>query len=445
MSCLLYTVTACHVKQLVNDIGSPTVDQNSPPAIGWVGIPMSRYSKDKLSATEVKRRSKPGLYPDGKGLFLQVTTGVDGEPRKSWVLRYRTQSGRKREMGLGSLGVVDLVKARFKRDAALTLISDGKDPIEQRNIERAQAAAAEATAVTFKQAAERFLEAHLDTFKNPKHRQQWENTLINYVYPVFGQLPVAAIDRNLVLRVIEPIWKSKTETASRIRSRIERILDWAKARGLRDGENPAQWRGGLIHALPARKTTQRVQHHPALPYKEMPAFMSKLRDREGLGAKALEFAVLTACRTNEALRATWREIDLDAAMWVVPAERMKAGREHRIPLSSAAIALLRPLNIGKPADWVFPGLKAGKPLSDMTLLATLKNMGRDDLTVHGFRSTFRDWAAEQTDFPREVAESALAHTIGDKVEAAYRRGDLIDKRRQLMEAWATYCATNGEA
>nr|WP_281721292.1 site-specific integrase [Nitrosomonas nitrosa] len=400
---------------------------------------MTRNARNKLTATEVKRRSKPGMYADGAGLFLQVTTGIDGEPRKSWVLRYRSPSGRPREMGLGSIGVVDLVRARAKAEAARTLIAANIDPIEHRKRERILAAAAEATTVTFRQAAERFLEAHLETWKNPKHRQQWENTLKTYVYDVFGNVPVNEVNRHLVLRVIEPIWKTKTETANRIRSRIERILDWAKARELRSGENPARWRGALSHVLPPRRTAQRVKHHPALPYKEMPTFMAALRKRNGLGAKALEFAILTACRTNEALRATWQEIDVEKATWTIPAERMKAGREHRVPLSPAAIALLRPLEIGRPTDWVFPGFKKGQPLSDMTLLATLKNMSRDDLTVHGFRSTFRDWASEKTDFQGEVAEAALAHAIGDKVEAAYRRGDLIDKRRQLMEAWATYC------
>lgn len=400
---------------------------------------MTRNARNKLTATEVKRRSKPGLYADGGGVFLQVTQGIDGEPRKSWVFRFRSPSGRLREMGLGSIGSVDLVRARAKAEAARALLAVGVDPIEHRKRERIRAAAAEATTVTFRQAAERFLEAHVETWKNPKHRQQWENTLKTYVYDVFGNIPVNEVNRNLVLRVIEPIWKTKTETANRIRSRIERILDWAKARELRSGENPAQWRGGLSHVLPPRKTAQRVKHHPALPYAEMPAFMANLRQRNGLGAKALEFTILTACRTNEALRATWQEIDLDKSTWTIPADRMKAGREHRVPLSPAAIALLRPLKIGGPTDWVFPGFKKGRPLSDMTLLATLKNMSRNDLTVHGFRSTFRDWASEKTDFQGEVAEAALAHAIGDKVEAAYRRGDLIDKRRQLMEAWATYC------
>nr|WP_281722998.1 site-specific integrase [Nitrosomonas nitrosa] len=400
---------------------------------------MPRNARNKLTATQVKRVSKPGLYPDGAGLFLQVTTGIDGEPRKSWVLRYRSPAGRPREMGLGSIGVVDLVRARTKAEAARALVESGVDPIEQRKLERVRAATAEATTVTFKQAAERFLDAHKDSWKNPKHRQQWENTLKNYVYDVFGSVPVAAVDRNLVLRVVEPIWKTKTETASRVRSRIERVLDWAKARGLRTGENPAQWKGGLSHVLPARNKAQRVKHHAALAFADMPAFMSELRQRNGLSAKALEFTILTAARTNEALRATWQEIDLQEGVWTIPATRMKASREHRVPLSESALALLRPLKIGRPTDWVFPGYKKGKPLSDMTLLAMLKSLGRGDLTVHGFRSTFRDWAAERTDFAREVAEAALAHTVRDKVEAAYRRGDLFAKRRELMRQWAEYC------
>ncbi len=399
-----------------------------------------RHATNKLTAAQVKRTRKPGLHPDGGGLFLQVTIGTDGEPRKSWVLRFRAANGKMREMGLGSAGVIDLARARIKADAARALVDDGKDPIEHRKRERLAAAAASQTTVTFKDAAERFLAAHAHTWKNPKHRQQWENTLRDYVYPVFGAVPVELVNRDLVLRVIEPIWTTKTETASRVRSRIERVLDWARGRGLREGQNPAQWRGELSAVLPARKAAHRVRHHPALPYKDIPDFFANLRKRSGLGAKALEFTILTAARTSEALNARWKEIDLDEAVWTIPAERMKAGREHRVPLSEAVVGLLKPLNVGGANDWVFPGLKKGKPLSNMTLLMTLNNLGREDLTVHGFRSTFRDWAAEKTDFAGEVAEAALAHTIGNKVEAAYRRGDLFDKRRELLDAWANYCS-----
>ncbi|MBY0568169.1 MAG: tyrosine-type recombinase/integrase [Hyphomonadaceae bacterium] len=408
-----------------------------------LGLPTHRmrHAKNKLTAAHVKRTRQPGFHPDGGGLFLQVSIGVDGEPRKSWVLRFRAPDGKKREMGLGALGVVDLNRARIKADAARALVDEGKDPIEHRKRQRAAAATVSQTAVTFKGGAERFLASHAESWKSPIHRQQWENTLRDYVYPVFGDVPIDMVDRDMVLRVIEPIWSKKNETASRVRARIERVLDWAKARGLREGENPAQWRGGLAHVLPARKLVHKVRHHPALAYKEAPAFLEQLRQRRGLGARALEFAILTAVRTSEAREAIWGEIDLDEGVWTVPPARTKTGRENRVPLSLAAMEVLKPLKVARQSDFVFPGQKKGKPLSNNTLLVTLKNMGRRDVTVHGFRSTFRDWAAEQTDFAGEVAEAALAHTIKNKVEAAYRRGDLFDKRRQLFEAWAAYCTS----
>ncbi len=407
-----------------------------------------RHATNKLTAAHVKRTRKPGFHPDGGGLFLQVSIGVDGEPQKSWVLRFRAPNGKKREMGLGSAGVIDLARARIKADAARALVDDGKDPIEHRKRQRIAAKEASQTAVTFKGGAERFLASHAESWKSPIHRQQWENTLRDYVFPVFGDVPIELVNRDMVLQVIEPIWSTKNETASRVRARIERVLDWAKARGLREGENPAQWRGGLAHVLPARNLVHQVRHQPALAYKEAPAFFEQLRERRGLGARALEFAILTAVRTSDAREATWGEINLDEAVWTIPAARTKTGRrtgrEHRVPLSLAAMAVLTPLKPARQSDWVFPGLKKGKPLSNNTLLVTLKNMGRHDVTVHGFRSTFRDWAAEQTDFPGEVAEAALAHTIKNKVEAAYRRGDLFDKRRQLFEAWAAYCTSESK-
>lgn len=405
---------------------------------GGIATPMPR-PKNKLTAAQVAKTKRTGLHHDGGGLHLQVTAGVDGEPHKSWVLRYKSPSGRRREMGLGSAGVISLARARIKADAARALLDQGIDPIEHRKLERLRRQTEAATTVTFEQAAERFLDAHKSSWKNEKHRQQWENTLSNYVYPVFGAVPVQLVDVNLVLRVIEPIWLKKTETAARIRSRIERILDWAHARGLRDGENPARWRGRLENVLPARSLAQPVRHHPALAYAEMPAFMAELKQRNGMGAIALRFVILTAARTSEVRLATWKEIDLDNKLWTAPAAHMKAKRIHRVPLSDAAVALLQSTQFDRAGDdWVFPGLKPERPISDMTMLATLKTL-RDGLTVHGFRSAFRDWAAERTDFPREVAEAALAHAVGDKVEAAYRRGDLFEKRRQLMDAWADYC------
>jgi len=296
--------------------------------------------------------------------------------------------------------------------------------------------------MTFRECAEALIASHEAGWKNAKHRQQWRNTLATYVYPVFGNLPVQAIDVGLVMKVVEPIWATKTETASRVRQRIEAILDWAAVRGYRQGDNPARWRGHLQKALPARAKIQKVKHHAALPFADLPDFMSALRAMNGNSARALEFAILTATRTNETLKARWSEIEFKTKIWTIPGERMKAGRDHRVPLSAAALDVLMGMREAHPTrDLVFPGSGRGRTLSSMALLMTLRRMKRADLTVHGFRSTFRDWAAETTSFPREVAEAALAHSVGDKVEAAYRRGDLFEKRRHLMEAWSAYCAT----
>lgn len=269
--------------------------------------------------------------------------------------------------------------------------------------------------------------------KNKKHAGQWQQTLEDYVYPIFGSLPVLAIDTVLVMKAIEPIWTTKPETASRVRGRIESVLDWATARGYRSGENSARWKGHLENLLPKRSKVARVEHHAALPYAELPGFMAELRQQNGIAARALEFAILTAARTGEVIGATWAEIDFEARLWTVPAGRMKAGRDHRVPLSEAAMAILRLLHGARTGDRVFP-------ISNMAMLMLLRRMGRGDLTAHGFRSTFSDWCAEQTNTPSEVREMALAHTVGDKVEAAYRRGDMFDKRRHLAEAWARYCA-----
>ena len=295
--------------------------------------------------------------------------------------------------------------------------------------------------MTFDACAAAYIEAHKTSWRNEKHRDQWRNTLNSYASPVFGSLPVQAIDVALVMKVLEPIWKTKSETASRLRGRIEAVLDWATVRSYREGENPARWRGHLDKLLPARSKIQKVEHHPALPHDEIGDFMAMLRGQDGTAARALEFLILTAARTGEIIGARWDEIDLEDKIWVVPGARMKAGREHRVPLSGAALAILEQMREIREGDFVVPGGKKGKPLSNMAMLAVLKRMGRDDLTTHGFRSTFRDWAAERTNFPREVVEMALAHTIESKVEAAYRRGDLFQKRRQLMEAWVRFCAS----
>jgi integrase len=378
------------------------------------------------------------MHPDGGGLYLQATQGADEAINRSWIFRF-AMNGRERHMGIGSLQDVGLAAARQKAADARKLRAQGIDPIDARDESKASAAAANAKqSMTFDACRDAYIAAHRSGWKNIKHGSQWSNTLTTYVSPVFGNLPVRAIDTGLVLQVLEPMWNAKTETASRVRGRIERILDWAKVRGYRDGENPARWRGHLDQLLPRRSKVQKVEHHPALPYAELPAFLRVVRGQDGVAARALEFTILTAARTAEAIGATAGEINRREKVWTIPANRMKAGREHRAPLSDRAVAIideLAPLH-GKSV-FLFPGLRGG--LTNMAMLKVLQRMGRADLTVHGFRSTFRDWAAERTNFPNEVVEMALAHMVSDKVEAAYRRGDLFDKRRRLMDAWAEYC------
>lgn len=396
---------------------------------------MARGS-NKLTAMTVQKIKEPGRYGDGGGLYLQV--GPTGG--KSWLFRF-TRQGKAREMGLGPLSALSLAEAREKAGEVRKVLLAGADPLEAREAEKAKAEAEEARGMTFTECAEAYIAAHEATWRNPKHRQQWRNTLKTYAEPVFGELAVASVDLAMVMRVLEPIWSEKPETASRLRGRIEQVIDWAAVRGYRQGENPARWRGHLDKLLPARGKVRKVEHHAALPYEEIGAFVADLRTRDAVAARALEFTILTAARTSEVLNAAWGEVDLAAKVWTVPGERMKAGREHRVPLSPQAVAVLKGMVKLRRGDseWVFPGARDGRPLSSMALLMLLRRMERGDLTSHGFRSTFRDWCAEQTAFAREVAEAALAHTIGDKVEAAYRRGDLFDKRRRLMVAWADYC------
>ena len=389
----------------------------------------------RLSARTVETRKKPGYYSDGGGLYLKVSGGAG----RSWVFRYRV-AGKLREMGLGSEHSISLADARQAAAECRKLRLRGSDPIEVRRQERTQAKLG-AASMTFRQCAERYIAAHQAGWRNAKHTSQWRNTLATYAFPVFGDLPVQAIDVGLVMKVVEPLWPTKTETASRLRGRIENVLDWALARGYRQGDNPARWRGHLDNLLPRRSRVQKVEHHAALSYDEVGAFIEVLQRQEGVAAMALEFCILTATRTSETIGARWQEVDLREAVWMIPADRIKAGKEHRVPLSKPAVAILQKLAVARSSDFVFPGGKPGRPLSNMALLALLRRMERPDLTVHGFRSAFRDWAAERTNFPREVCEMALAHTIGDRVEAAYRRGDLFSKRRQLMEAWARYCLT----
>lgn len=389
----------------------------------------------KLTALAVTQAKRRGYYGDGGGLFLQVSTSG----AKSWVFRFK-EAGRLREMGLGPLHTIGLADARQRALECRRTRLDGRDPIADRKAARVAAKIDAAKAMTFKGCAERYIAAHKAGWRNAKHAAQWSATLVTYVYPFFGTLPVQAIDVGLVMKAVEPIWAEKPETAGRVRGRIEAILDWATARGYRRGENPARWRGHLENLLPKRSKVRRVEHHAALPYTDIAAFMAELRQQEGIAARALEFAILTAARTGEVIGAKWSEINIGERLWTIPADRMKAGKEHRVPLSDAALAIVSKMASIRQSDFVFSGAKANRPLSNMALLMTLRRMGRSDLTVHGLRSSFSDWCAETTAFASEVREMALAHAVGDKVEAAYRRGDLFQKRRQLADAWAKYCS-----
>src|SRR6516164_6681342 len=393
---------------------------------------------EKLSALAVSRAKTRGYLGDGGGLYLQVSANG----AKSWVFRFKDH-GRLREMGLGSIHAIALAEARKRAAACRQMRLDGTDPIAVKKAGKLKAKLEAARAMTFQQCAEAYIEAHKAGWQNAKHAAQWSSTLETYAYPIFGGLPVHAVDVGLIAKVLEPIWKTKTETASRLRGRIERVLDWATVRKYRQGDNPARWRGHLDQLLPPRAKLQKVQHHAALPYAEIGAFMAKLREQDGMAALALELLILTATRTGEVIGSTWDEIDLGAAVWTIPADRMKGGKEHRVPLSKPALAVLKPLrdaaSDAAPGTFVFPGLRADKPLSNKAMLKLLERMERSDLTVHGFRSTFRDWVGERTNFPREVAEHALAHSLPDKVEAAYQRGDLFEKRRRLMDQWGAFC------
>lgn len=392
---------------------------------------------NKLSAAGVAKVKAPGLYSDGGGLYLQVAKGGS----KSWIFRFMI-AGRPRYMGLGSIDTFSLREARERAKEARKLVADGIDPIEARRDRIAATHADNATLVTFSEAAKRYIKAHEAGWRNPKHADQWRNTLTTYADPVIGPLSVAKVDTAHILQIIEPIWTEKTETASRIRGRIESVLDWATARHYRSGDNPARWRGHLDKLLPARSKVAKVRHHPAMPYKDLPAFIQRLRALNSISANALEFTILTAVRTSEAIGATEAEFDLKAKVWTIPAERMKANRPHRVPLSNRAVEIFKTTPREVDCQYVFPGAKCGKPLSNMAMLELLQGMkGTEGLTVHGFRSTFRDWAAERSNFPRELAEAALAHVINDKTEAAYQRGDLLEKRRKLMLAWASFATT----
>ncbi|NVJ93337.1 MAG: integrase arm-type DNA-binding domain-containing protein [Methylocystaceae bacterium] len=396
------------------------------------------HEQKKLSAVAVRNKSTPGLFADGGGLYLQVTKSG----AKTWIYRFMME-GRRRDMGLGPVHTVSLAEARDEALNCRQLVRQGIDPIEKRKTERLSAKAEAVKTITFKECAENYIKAHEPSWKNAKHIAQWTSTLTTYVYPTFGALPVAEIDTGLIMKVIEPIWATKTETASRIRGRMEAILDWASVRKYRSGENPARWKGHLDHLLPSKSKLQKKKHHSALPYDQISDFISTLRKQNGTSARALEFTILTAARTSEVIEAVWSEIDFENKVWTIPAERMKAGREHRVPLSETALNILQKMAEIQTSDFVFPGNSKNRPLSNMAMLTVLRRMKRTDITVHGFRSTFRDWVAEKTGFAKEVAEMSLAHAVENKVEAAYRRGDLFEKRRTLMNQWEQQCTKFG--
>ena len=389
----------------------------------------------RLTAKEVQHATKRGLYPDGQGLCFQIARNGS----RSWILRYRI-GGRRRYLGLGTARDVSLAEARQRAATARAMLDAGQDPIDARNGRRAAAMLNAAKVLSFREAAIAFIEAHSVASKSIG---QWTASLDTYVNPVFGALPVQEIDTGLVMKVIEPLWTTKTVTAGRIRNRIERILNWAKARGYRDGENPARWSGHLENLLAKKSKVVAVEHHAALPYSEMPVFMAQLRDVGGNAARALEFLILTAARSGEVFFADWSEIDLQARVWTVPAARMKSKRDHRVPLSDEAVAILEALP-GRTGI-VFKGQLRGGALAKMALAGVLARMKRGDVTVHGFRSTFCDWARDCTSTSRDVVEAALAHAIGDKTEAAYRRTDALEKRRLLMDTWSDFCSGKATA
>lgn len=404
---------------------------------------MARIAKE-LGPLAVSRLTAPGLHAVGgvSGLYLQVLpprrdNGKEVPGGRSWVLR-ATVGGKRRDMGLGGFPSVTLAGARERARLARDLIDQGKDPIEVRRLAKLALRADGAKAVTFEEAAKAYMAAHESSWRNAKHREQWRNTLKGLAYPHVGKLAVRDIEVAHVLTVLEPVWKTRTETASRLRGRIELVLDWATARGYREGLNPARWKGHLDKMLPNPTKLKPGGHMAALAVGDLGDFMTRLRKVGGQGAKALEFLILTAARSGEVRGATWAEIDLKEKTWTIPGARMKMGREHRVPLPPAAVAVLEGLPRMAGTDLVFPSSRGGV-LSDRTLLAALRRMGTS-VTAHGFRSTFRDWCGEHTNFPREVAEAALAHAVGDATEQAYRRGDALLKRRKLMEAWAGFCA-----
>ncbi len=398
----------------------------------------------ELSALAVKNINSAGLHAVGgvPGLHLQVTPSG----AKTWILRFTagTKPGTgkpwRRDLGLGGYPAVTLSMARAKAQEAREKIAQGIDPITEKREQRSAMIAARLAEITFETAASRYIESQSAVWKKGgKSEHQWTQSLSDYAFSQIGSLRVCDIGHSQIIQVLEPIWTTKTETATRVRQRIEAVLDWATVRGYRDGENPARWKGYLDKVLPAPSQLKKVNHHSALAVPDLPQFMSRLSKQEGISPRALEFVILTATRSGEVRGAKWDEIDMEEGVWTIPEGRMKAKKEHRVPLSSSALKLLSKLPRIEGSDFVFPPPRGNKPLSDNTLTAVLRRM-EVPVTAHGFRSTFRDWCAEHTEFPSEVAEMALAHTIKNKVEAAYRRGDLFEKRRELMASWAEFCS-----
>ena len=394
----------------------------------------------ELSALEVRRKVTRGLHFVGgvPGLALQVLpTGG-----RTWILRV-VIAGRRRDMGLGGFPEVGLAQARAKAAELRDQIRSGRNPLAEVQAARSALRSQALSAMTFRQASEKYIETHRSSWSNPKHAAQWENTLIQYAFATIGELDVNHINVAHILKILEQqindegkLWEVRTETASRLRGRMEKVLDWAKGRGMRSGDNPAAWRGNLEAMLPKAKKLQKIEHHPAVSLDQLGSFMVELRKRDGIAPRALEFAILTAARSGEVRGMAWSEVDESNSTWIIPAERMKARKEHRIPLPTAARDLLENLPRIEGSDFVFSAPRGGK-LSDMALTAVMRRMSRTEVP-HGFRSTFRDWAAERTNYPRDLAEMALAHAIGNAVEAAYRRGDMLQKRREMMESWAQF-------
>jgi integrase len=409
----------------------PQISLTFVESIADKGIPMAR-GIERLSALKVTKLAKViGSHCDGRGLYFRVTSlGAH-----SWVFRYMLDH-KAHEMGLGPWPEITLAEARAMALEARRLKARGIDPLTQKTAARAALALEAAKAITFRQCAEQYIAAHEMEWRGGKNAEQWTASLATYAYPFLGSLPVGSIGRDEVMRVLTPIWSEKRETASRVRGRIEAVLDWARVQGFREGENPARWQGHFEHLLAARNGNSK--HFAALPYAGLPGLMTKLA--EGIAEEALRFLILTAARTGEALGAKWQEIDMSNGIWTIPAVRMKSGKEHRVPLSAPVVAILRKMEEVRHSDYVFPGRSYNRPPGPGALLIALQRAGGDTATVHGFRSTFSDWAAAETDQPRDIIEMSLAHSVGNQVERTYRRGDLLEKRRALMDAWGAYCS-----